>query len=58
MLNRTDPYIMKLYLPILLFSVQLLTLMYIPTNRPVHRTIGHTGHAQTSKHMHRTSQNQ
>ena len=27
----------------------------IPTNRHVHRTIGHIGHAQTSKHLHRTS---
>ena len=26
----------------------------IPTNRQVHRTIGHTGHAQTSEHVHRT----
>ena len=27
----------------------------IPTNRHSHRTIGHTGHAQTSEHVHRTS---
>ena len=27
----------------------------IPTNRHVHRTIGHTGHARTSEHVHRTS---
>ena len=27
----------------------------IPTKRHVHRTIGHTGHAQTSEHRHRTS---
>ena len=27
----------------------------IPTNRHVHRTIGHTGHAQTSGYAHGTS---
>ena len=27
----------------------------IPTNRHVHKTIGHIGHAQTSEHVHRTS---
>ena len=27
----------------------------IPTNRHVHGTIGHTGHAQTSDHAHRSS---
>ena len=26
----------------------------IPTNRYMHRTIGHAGHAQTSEHAHRT----
>ena len=30
----------------------------IPTNRHVHRTIRHTGCAQMSEHVHRTSQNQ
>ena len=27
----------------------------IPTNRDAHRTVGHTGHAQTPEHVHRTS---
>ena len=27
----------------------------IATNRHLHRTIGHTGHAQTLEHVHRTS---
>ena len=27
----------------------------IPTNRHLHRTIGHTGNAQTSEHVHGTS---
>ena len=29
----------------------------IPTNRHVHRTLGHTGHALNSEHAHRTSKN-
>ena len=30
----------------------------IPTNRYLHRTIGHTGHALNLEHAHRTSYNQ